>query len=107
MLLRQVGPELTVLASYSGPRRVSCNPNWRCYQNCYRLAVPSSGAGWTVAGGRPSRAATTAAASPTASPSVESERLAQLTGYLGDRGVELGIGWSCKVTPKCVWRVHL
>jgi hypothetical protein len=56
-----------------------------------------------VAGGRPSRATT---ASP-ASPSVESERLAQLTGYLGDRGVELGIGWSCKVTSKCVLWVKL
>ena len=61
--------------------------------------MPSSGAGWTVGGGRPSRAAAAAAASP-ASPSSESERLARLTDYLGDRGVELGLGWSCKVTPR-------
>ncbi len=52
--------------------------------------------------GRPARAAAAAAAasSPASEPTSESERLARLTGYLGDRGVELGLGWSCKVAPK-------
>ena len=85
---------------------------WHCCQSCSHFdlnplscstfAVPSSGAGWTVGSGRPARAAAAAAAasSPISEPTSESERLARLTGYLGDRGVELGLGWSCKVTPK-------
>ena len=90
-------------AEWSSKRHVHPLPSCRHDFYAGTLAVPSSGAGWTVAGGRPPRAAAAAATASPASPSSESERLVRLTDYLGDRGVELGLGWSCKVTPKCAF----